>query len=224
MKSGEVWGAILLITSGLAAIPAIATERDPFDFDTVVLDTFWSALYPAGGYTLYCGFKFGPDRRTPDRRIIGIDHIYPTARIIRHLGCRSRMDCKERHGAKFTRMEADLHNLYPVWQPLVTLRNSAVFGDLPGADWRFDDCEVKWRNGVFDARPIARGNIARAIFHMHSTWGLPLAPERASVLRQWNRDDPPSRQEQMRNDQIERLQGLRNVYIDDPALAERLVE
>ncbi|MFT5350905.1 MAG: deoxyribonuclease-1, partial [Gammaproteobacteria bacterium] len=37
----------------------------------------------------------------------------------------------------------------------------------------------------------------------------------------WNKIDPPSKQEKIRNDRIERLQGNRNPYIDKPSLAER---
>lgn len=202
-----------------AAIPA---EQNNFDYDEIVLKTFWGNLYPEGGWTLYCGFRFGPDRRTVDGRPVDIDHVYPTERMLKFAGCGNRTECRERENKRFSRMEADLHNLYPVWQPLVTFRNGRWFGVVDGEDRRFDDCDIEWRNGVLEPRPLARGNIARAILYMHSTYKLPIDAAGLKLLKDWNREDPPSEQEQIRNDRIEVLQGKRNPFIDKPALADRL--
>ncbi|MEE8233859.1 MAG: endonuclease, partial [Gammaproteobacteria bacterium] len=38
----------------------------------------------------------------------------------------------------------------------------------------------------------------------------------------WNKEDPPSDQEKVRNDKIEKIQGRRNPYIDDPSLADQI--
>lgn len=194
-----------------------AAGNGPRDYDAVANDVFWSALHGDGGWTLYCGERFSPDRRGATGKSVVIDHVYPVAAMLEHLGCRTRLECRERKDGRFREMEADMHNLYPVWQPLVTFRNGRGFGIVDGEDWRFEDCDVEWGNGSFEPRAIARGNVARAMLYMHDTWKLPLDPALNKMLRRWHRDDPPSRQEQLRNDAIEKLQGRRNRWIDRPA-------
>lgn len=202
--------------AAIALLPVAAAGDEYRDYDSLASGLFWRALYPDGGWTLYCGLRFGPNRRTPDGRPVAIDHLYPMDAMLRHLGCRNRMECREREKERFAAMEADMHNLYPAWQPIITYRNGRVFGEVPGEDHRFDDCDLEWRNGVMEPRPLARGNIARAILYMQERYGLPDAAGERAMLERWHLDDPPSRQELQRNDLIERLQGNRNPYIDDP--------
>ena len=42
------------------------------------------------------------------------------------------------------------------------------------------------------------------------------------MLLEWNRTFPPSNQERGRNALVERFQGNRNPFIDDPSLADRI--
>ena len=115
-----------------------------------------------------------------------------------------------------------MHNLYPAWQVLITYRYEKTYGILKHATRRFNDCNIDWRSGVLQPRPIARGNIARAFFYMHNRYGLPIDKGMLKILKQWNRADAPSEQEKHRNDRIQALQGVRNPYIDNPALADKL--
>jgi deoxyribonuclease-1 len=207
----------------IAFLPAAGAQPagdDYHDYDRLASGLFWRSLYPDGGWTLYCGLHFKRNRRAADGRPVDIDHLYPIAAMLRHLECRNRMECRERERERFGVMEADMHNLYPVWQPIITYRNGRVFGEISGEDHRFDDCDLEWRRGVLEPRPLARGNIARAILYMQERYGLPLDPAEREVLVRWNLEDPPSRQELNRNDLIERLQGNRNPYIDDPERAK----
>ena len=135
--------------------------------------------------------------------------------------CSSRLQCYENGNKKFRKMEADMHNLYPAWQLLITYRYEKTYGKVKSGKPRFNDCDIEWKAGVLEPRPIARGNIARA-FYMHDRYGLPLDRGILKILKQWNRTDPPSRQEKHRNDRIQALQGARNPYIDNPALADRI--
>jgi deoxyribonuclease I len=192
------------------------------DYDDIAVDTFWSKLYRGGGWTLYCGYKFDAGQKTSNGINIGIEHIYPTASMSTHAQCHNRMQCRESRNEKFIRMEADLHNMYPVAQSVITFRNNFEFGLINGEDWRFDDCDLEWKSGVIEPRQIARGNIARAMLYMHSRYNIPVDGKSLLMLKMWNKIDPPSKQEMMRNNMIERLQGNRNPYIDSPALAEKL--
>ncbi len=119
------------------------------------------------------------------------------------------------------RMEADLHNMYPAWQTVITHRYDFRYGVINGEDWRFDDCDFEWKTGIVEPRQIARGNIARAMLYMHSRYDIPVEKNALVLFKVWNRIDPPSKQEKVRNDIIERLQGKRNPYIDTPSIAEQ---
>jgi deoxyribonuclease-1 len=142
--------------------------------------------------------------------------------MIRALNCKSRNDCY-RNNKKFAAMEADMHNLYPVLLDLSNDFHLSDFGEIPGENWRVDDCDFERKNGVVEPRVLARGNVARSIFYMHARYDLPVDKKTLKMLKQWNQDDPPSSQETERNDKIEKIQGNRNAYIDNPALANKLV-
>ncbi len=219
MKTATGLFACLLLT-----FPSAAVHSEPVrqDYDYVVANYFWGDLYSRGGWSLYCGYKFNQQRKTESGKVIDVGHIYPVGRMLENVACRNRLQCFESNNESFREMEADLHNMYPVWFELVTMRNNPEFGEIEGEHWRFDDCDYEWRSNRVEPRDIARGNIARAVLYMHDTYDLPVDPETLATLKEWNRKDPPSKQEKYRNDRIEKLQGRRNPYIDTPALADGL--
>jgi deoxyribonuclease-1 len=210
----------VLVSGGHA--PAAGEIAPQFDHDHVASELFWRELHPAGGWTLLCGEHFGADQRTGAGASVGIDHAYQVAAMVKALGCGDRAQCRARLGARFARMESDLHNLYPEPLELVTYRINRVYGNVAGEDWRFDNCDIEWRNGVLEPRPLARGNIARAVLYMRATYELPLDDATLELMKAWNREDPPSKQELERNAAIERIQGRRNAFIDKPELVENL--
>ncbi len=192
-------------------------------YDEIVTRVFWRELYSGGGWSLYCGFRFDGQGQTEGGGHVRIEHIYPMTRILTQLGCESRQQCRESGNTKFIEMEADLHNLYPVWWEISSTNIDTSFGELEGEDWRFDKCDYERRRGITEPRPIARGNIARAILYMHSRYGSTLDVKTLELMKQWNLADPPSKQEKYRNEIIEGIQGRRNPYIDNPALVNRIV-
>lgn len=200
-----------------------AAHADPavHDFDYVAKNLFWNDLYAYGGWTLFCGYRFNGSRETLQHRPVEIMHIYPTMAMLRDNGCRSRMQCREEGNKRFIQMEADMHNMYPVIQDILVPVSEPRYGMVKGEHWRFDDCDYERSGGIVEPRPVARGNIARALFYMQYRYGVKLEPQLLPTLRRWNRADPPSRQEKLRNDRIEALQGGRNPYIDKPSMADR---
>ncbi len=202
--------------------PAQAETLPVENYDEVEVNTFWNELYNSGGWSLYCGYRFDQTHSGKQGRHFVIEQIYPSSWMLKSLDCGSRQRCRADDNSRFTRMEADMHNLYPVWQEIDVIRRDTVFGIVSGEDWRYEDCDFEKKLNVSEPRPIARGNIARSIFYMHSEYGVPIDPEMLRVLKTWNREDPPSNQELARNNRIEELQGNRNSYIDNPALAEQI--
>lgn len=212
-----------LLFTLLALIPFFANAEQPvqYTYDEVASNIFWQQLYGDGGWTLYCGLKFIRPSISEDSITLAIEHIYPTSRMIHALGCSSRKQCYEQK-KMFSVMEADLHNLYPVRLDLSNALYDSEFGEIEGDDWRVGDCDFERKNGIVQPRSLARGNVARSIFYMHDRYNLPLKQDTLEILKRWNMEDPPSQQEIVRNDRIEKIQGNRNPYIDDPALADKL--
>jgi deoxyribonuclease I len=180
---------------------------------------FWSKVYPKGGETLYCAEKFR-DHRHSD---INIEHVFPMAWTLPKFGCVDREQCRST-SARFRHLEADLYNLFPARMYINRVRGNLPFGMIAGEKRDFGNCdfEVDYYSHVVEPRPAARGEIARAMFYMYETYGLVIYARLGRTLKQWNHDDPPSEREKQRNDTIEKLQGTRNRFIDNPAAADKL--
>ena len=204
---------MLLLTSGV-----LQSQDQLTDFDTA-RRVFWELLYPAGGWTLYCGLRFEAEGNG-DGVMATIDHIYPMPRVYKQLKCGSRLQCKKEKSVKYNRIEADLHNMYPASGALVIARSDTVFGEISGNESRYEDCNFESKNRMIEPRDIAKGNIARSLLYMHAEYDLELA-EDIELLKAWSRADPPSEQEISRNRIIEQIQGNRNPFIDKPELVSR---
>ncbi len=139
--------------------------------------------------------------------------------MIDHFECKNRRECHS-NIEKFRRMEADLHNIYPVWSSLLTHRYDLAFAEIEGEDWRFEDCDFEWNASVVEPRTLARGNVARSILYMVTRYDLPISTENLELLKKWHMEDLPSTQEKVRNERIEKIQGQRNPYIDSPTLVD----
>ncbi|MEE8607626.1 MAG: endonuclease [Nitrospiraceae bacterium] len=206
-------GRVFLLATLLALIPAISALADQTqvrNYRTARVP-FWGLVYPEGGFTFYCGEEF------EDNTDLNVEHIYPASWMVAFLGCGSREQCRKT-SERFNRMEADLHNLYPVRADIKQARSNFRFGVIEGEKWEFDGCnfEVDKDSRIAEPRPTSRGNIARAIFYMHKEYGLPIDHRDVELLKEWNRIDPPSHHEIRRNNIIEELQGTRNPFIDHP--------
>lgn len=193
----------------------IIEETDPY-----VL--FWDKLYARGGWSLYCGFRFNNKGQSTGHGQILIEHIYPYEWILQSLSCDNRIQCHSKLATAFSKIETDLHNMYPVWWEVHSTKLDASYAEIDGEDWRFNQCDYERQNNYVEPREIARGNIARSIFYMHHQYNLPIQYNLLTILKKWNLDDLPSEQELVRNDLIEQIQGNRNIYIDNPQLANTL--
>lgn len=205
----------------LACFVAWVAAAEPQAFESYfdALPVFWDQVYPDGGETLYCGKAFGKRHG----RSINIEHVFPMAWAMKAEGCRSREQCRAVR-PRFNRMEADMHNLYPSRKDINKTRSSFPYGTVQGEQRAFGKCdfELDHRKRSVEPRPEARGNIARAMFYMQDTYGLRIYRRQGELLRDWNRDDPPDREEKRRNDVIAGVQGNRNRFIDNPAAADKL--
>lgn len=211
---------LLALLSLLFTPPVQAAGQQFFHSYFDALPVFWQRIYPNGGRTLYCNEKFAAYHG----RGINIEHVFPMAWVMREEGCRSRKQCRET-SPRFNRIEADMHNLYPARADINRVRSSFPFGEIAGEKREFGRCDFEFhpRQRVVEPRPASRGNIARALFYMHETYGLTLYRRQAALMKKWNRADPPDDEERRRNALIAKHQGVRNRFIDNPEAAEALV-
>jgi len=189
--------------AGQTAIPDYETARR----------VFWRELYADGGETLYCAEAFGPRHS----RGLNVEHVFPMSWVTRELDCGTRRECR-RYNKRFNQIEADLHNLFPSRTDLNDARGSFPFGSVKGESRRYGGCdfEVHFKQRKVEPRPAVRGDIARAMFYMAESYGFTIFKRQGRMLARWHQDDPPDASERRRNDAIERLQGNRNPFIDDP--------
>ncbi len=210
--------AVLTAIIGCAPVLSCADQTRIEDYEEA-RHLFWTELYNKGGKTLYCGESFSARHR----RGVNIEHVFPMSWATRTLNCGRRKQCRE-DSPRFNRLEADLHNLYPSRRDINDARASFRFGDIGGErrDYGSCDFEIDERRRVVEPRPASRGEIARAMFYMHKEYGMKIFRRLGRTLQRWHRQDPPSKHEQHRNEVIERIQGTRNPYIDQPELAGEL--
>ncbi len=183
---------------------------------------FWRTLYKGQVRSLYCGDVFNSERRNG----FNVEHVFPMSWATNGLQCGKRKQCRAR-SKDFNHIEADLHNLYPARVEVNKERSSHRFGIVSGEKRVFGNCdfEVDYRARVAEPTESVRGEVARAMFYMayqYKDLGLVLFDKQAKLLLEWHQADTPSKQERQRNDKIERIQGNRNPFVDDPALLMRL--
>jgi deoxyribonuclease-1 len=134
--------------------------------------------------------------------------------------------CARVASAEFARIEADLHNLFPVVGEVNGLRGDLPMGVLDppdhthvgaGATFRFGGCQSAIEHGVFMPRREVRGDLARAYKYMDRSY-----PERKliddahrAVFDAWDSGDPPDAWERERNKRIATRQGNANAFIGE---------
>lgn len=136
--------------------------------------------------------------------------------------------CARVASAEFARIEADLHNLFPVVGEVNGLRGDLPMGVLDppehtrarshagtASSFRFGACQSAIERGVFLPRREVRGDLARAYKYMNASY-----PERGliddahrPVFDAWDREDPPDAWERERNARIAAKQGNANTFI-----------
>ena len=176
-------------------------------------ELFLEQLYPDGGVTLYCQEPFRPSSR------VSVDNIYDDRRLAKHFGCRSSRLC--RTNKAFRTAQQDYHGRFPVTTKVELDRRRTLFGDLPDNIAPDSECGYQQSFQVFEPPQHAKGNVARAMLYLHEKHNLPLVGT-LEMYQRWSREDPVDEEETRRNDEIEKFQGNRNAFIDDPDKVDAL--
>lgn len=209
---------LALLLAMAAALPAVATaggQNKLFDSREAVRTSFWQELYFAGGEALWCRTKFKDGGAR-----IAVDYIYQVNWIKDSVGCTTREQCDA--NKEFQRMTSDLHNMYPAEKRVQLDRRNVMFDKVASSDPLPEPtCVYKTFGGQMEPGPSIRGDVARAILYMHAEYGLPV-PGPVNMYVDWNLQDAPDAHEKTRNDLIQKIQGNRNPFIDNPKSAEKL--
>ncbi len=133
------------------------------------------------------------------------------------------------YGAGSEPARSDLNHLFPTISGANSARSNHPFGKV------VSDINDNWvpsllgdnANGdrVFEPRDEHKGDVARAVFYFAIRYDggysqVPWYDE--ALLKQWNRNDPPSDKEKARNDSIEHYQHRRNPFVDRPDFVDKI--
>lgn len=155
----------------------------------------------------------GPDV-IPEGTVINIEHTWPQSKF----SGRYPKDLQK----------ADMHHLFPTDSKMNSLRGNSPFGEVQ-QDSGSAKCSAS-RFGsslesnvkVFEPPRDHRGHVARALFYFSMRYDMPIKPSEESILKKWNKDQPVDAEELARNEEIYKLQGNRNPFIDHPELADNI--
>jgi hypothetical protein len=157
------------------------------------------------------GKKPGPSQ-IPDDRVVNVEHTWPQSKFTN----------------KFPgdMQKSDLHHLFATDSQMNSARSSYPFGEVT-----HDKMELKCRTVrlgttdqggglVFEPPEKHKGNVARALFYFAVKYGMNIDPIQEKFLKTWNRQDPVDEEELRRNEEIFKLQGSRNPFVDYPELGD----
>ncbi len=166
-------------------------------------------------YDVYCQepvyhSTIGPGQ-IPSNKLLNVEHIWP----------QSRFSTKESKRGQKT----DLHHLLPVDARANGTRGNHEFGYVEEGKYTYMGCEgsrYDKETQLFEPDDSIKGNIARSMFYFSVRYDLEIGDREERVLREWNQLDPVSEEDREIHEQIFRIQGNRNPFIDDPSLVDEI--
>jgi deoxyribonuclease-1 len=157
----------------------------------------------------------GPSQ-IPDVRVINVEHTWPQSRFT----------------GRYPRdtQKSDLHHLFPTDTKINAIRGNSNFGEVSRDLIELSCPEARFGLGtsgsdeVFEPPREHRGNIARALFYFSIRYDLSIDENEEVILRKWNKEDPIDEAELWRNEEVFKVQGNRNPFIDFKELADRVAD
>ncbi|EOQ98038.1 nuclease, EndA/NucM family [Leptospira wolbachii serovar Codice str. CDC] len=156
------------------------------------------------------------------------EHIVPAHSFGKDRECWTKKDCelngKLVRGRKccqaidpeFNQIEADLHNIVPVPGEINADRGIFSYGEIEGEERNYGLCdfEVNFKEQTAEPKQNIRGDIARIYFYMEWKYRITIPEGRRKLYETWNKLDPPDTFEIRKNEIIERIQSVKNPFID----------
>ncbi|MCB0878942.1 MAG: endonuclease [Thermoleophilia bacterium] len=127
--------------------------------------------------------------------------------------------------------QSDLHHLQPADIRTNERRGSHPYGEVLKVEWSTGEGPNQAKLGVdalgetvFEPRDSVKGDIARGLLYFYTRYSQSRTQDftlenfrhELPTLLKWNIQDPVDDNERARNDEVQRVQGNRNPYIDHP--------
>lgn len=169
--------------------------------------------------TIRTSAEFGGSKRPgpnviPEANILNTEHTWP----------QSRFNGRMNKGMQ----KSDMHHLYPTDNEMNSIRGNNPFGEV-AKDKKTLRCKAsrygkstRGNADVFEPPANHRGNVARSLFYFSIRYDLQIDSNQEAYLRKWSKEDPVDEEEIRRNDEIHRMQGNRNPFIDFPGLEDSI--
>ena len=167
---------------------------------------------------LYCEINYtngvGPGSM-PDQNQLNCEHTWPQSKFTKSFPTELQ--------------KSDLHHLFPTDSKANSTRGNFEFADVTENE-NLNNCHasksgpsiVSGGHTYFEPPTSHKGNVARAIFYFSVRYKMPVSEAQEEFLRRWNDIDPVDEAEKLRNDEIEKLQGNRNPFIDNSNLIDQI--
>jgi deoxyribonuclease-1 len=227
----------------LMVLPAI-TEDFPHSIRNFSeAKRFAAEVYVDKKETFYCGCGFDtkkrvdvgtcgyvPRKNNKRSQRIEWDHIVPAHALGQSRQCWREPICTNSKGKAykgrqccekvdpvFRAMVSDLRNLVPAIGELNGDRSNFTFSMIEGEPREYGACDFEVDRSLRKAepRPEVRGDIARTYFYMHETYGLPLSGKQRQLFEVWDREDPLSEWEVVRNARIDSIVQRRRLAMSE---------
>ena len=129
-------------------------------------------------------------------------------------------------GAGEPPMQSDMHHLFPVERVANSTRNNLPFCDVV-SDVSFDvggSRRGRAENNrlCFEVRDAHKGDLARAMFYFSVVYDAPLDASQEGTFRAWHAAHAAETADVERAMRVARIQGSRNLFVEDPTLVERI--
>lgn len=144
------------------------------------------------------------------------EHVMPAHNFGKHLPCwkeGGRKACRK--DKTFKTMEADMHNLVPAIGEVNGDRSNYRYGANKPKLGMYGKCEfqVDFKAKRAYVKEDIRGDIARTYFYMSDKYNVRLSKQERKMMEIWDKQDPVSNWERIKNKRIEKIQGNSNPYI-----------
>ncbi|MCM0606475.1 MAG: endonuclease [Xanthomonadaceae bacterium] len=230
-------GVLLLLVSPTAF--AKNTRIQKFEEAKKIL---WK-IHAENSETLYCGCKYSgklvdmkscgymPVRMAGRAAKIEWEHVVPAeafgqsfkewrtgSPICSKNGRKTRgRKCAEKASPEYTRMAADLYNLWPEIGELNALRSNFSMAELTSSYYTFGECKAKILDNKFEPMDKAKGIVARTYMYMEKEYpgrGV-ISDKNKKLFEAWDKMHPVTPWECKRAQKIEAIQGSGNSVLKE---------
>lgn len=172
---------------------------------------------------MYCNKLYGPaefrgkripkPETVPDNTVINVEHTWPQSRFTGSYPKETQ--------------KSDLHHLFPTDSQLNGIRSNYPLGEVQSETGGPLKCgKSKFGSGArgqtFEPPDEHKGHAARALFYFAIRYDMTIDPVQEATLRSWHQEHPVDAEELLRNDEIFKVQGNRNPFIDHPELVSSI--